>query len=372
MNYNFNYDKFRTLIFALGYKSEKNFFEETRTPKSTFQNIKNGSCDLSTVKRLCGILKCEITDLFPSDILFNAKNESYVLKVKKIAILSTMTNIGVTTFSVNLAQMLERRRYKTLIVEVGNSTNFDILELHNRNTKFIPTIIGDSVLKIKRHGPWLDSLRITDYKNDTSHKFNDQSGVNLELSNLEIMFEELVKKNHYVYIIFSCRGFPFHSLIEKRLDDMYGQEQLVKLADIALVGIETSRIKIERVKVLINWLCELKIEIFITEFMRKKKKWFTDTRDENGEDVTVFDKNNYDKYLTNQKEYFMILHDLAKQMKNVHIMEHFLTYFGRSDFQYLSKSIFTTEDSKLKVSLRNYKYQVKNLFDELDSFEREV
>lgn len=372
MNFNFNYEKFRALIFDLGYDSEKMFFEETRTPKSTFQNIKNGSCDLTTVKRLCGVLKCEITDLFPSERLLDYKNEQYVSRVKKIAVLSVTTGVGVTTFSVNLAQMLERRKYKTLIVEIGESSSFDILELHNKKSKTITIKIADSSLDVKRHGNWLDSLRLYNHSSSTSNELNSENGINFELTNLKMIFEELVKKNHYDYIVFSCKHFPFHTLIEKGIDDIHGQVQLVKLADIAIVGLDTKKVKIERAKLLIKWLCNLNIEIFISEFMRAKKDMFTYTRYQNNEKVAYFDKLLYRKYITDQKKYFKILHDVSSQDKNVHVLEQFLSYFGDISLENLGKSIFKTQDSLLKKAVRNYKYQVKNIFEEIDSFEREV
>jgi hypothetical protein len=380
MTYNFNYAQFRTLIFDLGYKSEKNFFEETRTPKSTFQNIKNGTCDLSTVKRLCEILKCEITDLFPSDRLLNVKNESYISKCKKIAVLSQRTGVGVTSFSVNLAQMLERRRYKTLIVELGESVSFDILEKHNKNTKQKTTQIGDLSLEINIHGPWLDSLQLTDSRDENSlflfglkPSFHSKNSVNLDLSSLKEIFEELVKENHYDYIVFSCRRFPFASALQREFNHIFGPEQFVKLADIALVGFETHLVNINQIKLLIKWLSDLKIEIFVADFMRKKKDFFFNIEYEQNNPDAYFDKILYNKITKERKSYLKTLSNTAKQYKNVHILKQFITFFdGHNEIYYLDRSVFSTVDSKLKSKVRNYKYQIKNLFEEIDAFEREV
>ena len=53
------------------------------------------------------------------------------------------------------------------------------------------------------------------------------------------------------------------------------------------------------------------------------------------------------------------------------MVEQTLTYFKNISFNNLRKSIYETEDSKLRKSVRSYKYEVKNIFDEIDSFERE-
>lgn len=380
ITYKFDQYKFTKLIIEQGYSSEMDFFEKTGHPKSTFQNIKNGKCDLSSISRLCDILGCEITDLFPSGRLVNVKNESYIANCKKIAVLSQRTGVGVTSFSVSLAQMLERKRYKTLIVEIGESVSFDILEKHNKKTETIITQAGDLSLEISRHGQWLDSLQLTDIRDVNSlslfgikQDFYFRNSVNLEKPNIENIFDTLIKKNHYDYLIFSCRRFPFASALQIDADYFYGPEQLVKICDVAIVGYETHLVNLNQIKLLIKWLSELKIETFVADFMRKKKEFFFNTEDDNSIVEPYFNKSLYDQITKERKMYIKVLNDVSREYKNVHILNQFISFFdGHNEIYYLDKSVFSTIDSRLKSKIRNYKYQIKNLFEEIDAFEREV
>jgi DNA-binding Xre family transcriptional regulator len=378
MKYNFDEMKFRRLITDSGYKSENQFLEKTEMPRSTFHNIKKGKCGLYTVLKLCESLGCEVSDLFPSEKIINERNIEYVSKCKKISVFSDMTSIGVTTFSVNLAQLLEKKKYKTLIVEVSNSANFELLTSQSEKTVIIDFLCFDIGLKIHRHSPWLDSLPLRDLReqiyineNFPNSVWKIENAVDLSLKNLENIFESLIKNMHYEYIIFSCIRFPKAVYYLDKYNRIEGPEQFPKLSDTVIFGYDSHFLKFGQIELIIDWLSKYKAEVFMVDFRRRKRESFFMSYTDEPDSETYFDKDLYLQCESERKDFKKDFLELMKTNEKLHHLRPYISFFSHYQMMSLNRSIFSIDDTKLKSKVRSYKYQVKNIFDEIDSFERE-
>lgn len=403
MSNNFNRNYFKKRIIELGFKTEKDFLEKTLTPKTTLTHIKEGKCDLSSALRLCSILNCELNDLFPSNI--SIKNNLF----KTISIVASVTNIGISSFAFNLTLLLSKRKFKTMIIEYGSTSSIDIL--NNLNLNYFEEK-SDRYLNnnysIYKHDNYLYSCIIENANNYTNLEnieidlnslttkidsltesekiifFNqikngdktklkdilenvrkDQilNALSLMKSNdLKAFLENLSKMYNIEYFILNCRGItPPNTLLDDKIH-FSRSENFINISDIVVVGYCTYKTNIINLFKLIQWISQQNKKVFILEFMRLRNSFFK------------FDKNSFIEYKNNRMKFKeTLISKYSNNLNSINLLPLSIDYIEDYTRYYEKKyNIYKVLAVNEKAKIQKYKAVIRNIFEEIEPFLRDL
>lgn len=403
MGTNFNRNYFKKRIIELGFKTEKDFLEKTLTPKTTLVHIKEGKCDLSSALRICSILSCELNDLFPSNL--SIKNNLF----KTISIVTSETNIGISSFAFNLTLLLSKRKFKTMIIEYGSASSIDIL--NNLNLNYFEEK-SDRYLNndysIYKHDNYLYSCIIENANNYTNLEnieidlnllttkidsltdsekiifFNqikngdktklkdilenirkDQilNALSLMKSNdLKAFLENLSNIYNIEYFILNCRGItPPSTLLDDKMH-FSRSENFINISDIVVAGYCTYKTNIINFFKLIQWISQQNKKVFILEFMRLGNSFFK------------FDKNSFIEYKNNRMKFKEAL--ISKYSNNLNYIKFLplsIDYIEDYTKYYTKKyNIYKVLAVNEKAKIQKYKAVIRNIFEEIEPFLRDI
>lgn len=401
MNKNFDRVYFKKRILELGYKTEKDFLEQTLTPKTTLTHIKEGKCDLSSAMRLCVNLKCELNDLFVST------STKALSSFKTIAIVAPESNTGISSFCVNLSLLLSKRKYKTMVIEYGGSSSIDFL--HNLNKKNTVEIQGKFSLNdytLFKHNDYLTSCYIEDANNFTKL---DNIGIDLKLltnkidaysnierqnmfdqmnkgkycnffellndvresqiiENMSLMSSEEIRKlleyfsseYNIEYFILNCRGITPISILSTSKPHFARSENFIKISDVVIAGYCTFKTNSENFHKLIELMNNQNIKVYILEFLRLRDAFFK------------LDKLKLNEYKKLRKQFNNSIYNRFNNFKNINFLPFSVDYIeGYTEFYSSNKNIYSIFSINEKSKIQKYKSIVRNIFEEIDTFLRD-
>lgn len=351
----FDNSVFRKKLKDLGYKSENDFFDRTNTAKSTFQNVKIGKCDLVTAIRICKLLDCELSELFPSSNFSNYMFKSF----KTIAIASPNANMGISSLSVDIALKLSSEGLKVMILEYGQTRLIDIISNFRKLIIETEGYYSDNNYSISKFDDNFYCLSIED-ANDF-RKVNGFESASELIKKLSLISNEdltnfLIKLNAIYridYFIFSCSGMNRSSVLNSSKKYIERSENFLKISDKVLIGFNTHLVDLESIKGLLKWMPINGQDIYLFETMRFTSEFFKNSEVKSN-------------YFSSREIYLKNLEELISVRENLHLLNTSIDYFRVHEKYHSTKyNLLKFYNNKNKLDLNNYKDQISSLINEL-------